>query len=496
MKSNQIKQIITSNDQHFDLDNIIDFFHQPLLIIDISSHSIVALNKAAKALDIVRKLPCYSQLYHFSKPCHENGLKCPILEMQMQTTKKPIVITHHYKDKNNLKKTRQIHGYPLYDEKGNLIRIIHYWVECSEKETEIINRHLLDTAIKHSEDSIIITDNKGDIQYVNPAFEKITGYNSNEIIKRGINILEHGERGQPCFKDMRESLEKGITWRGNLINQTKEGSRIEEETIISPVKDANNNIVNFLAIKRDITEKKRLEAIAEASNLMTNLGYVFSGIRHEIGNPVNSIKMTLSVLLKNIDSFSKDQVVEFVERSLSETSRIEYLLKALKNFSLFETPVMKMERIDKFMAGFVALLKKDLEQKGIQLNTEFSSQVKWCYTDLRALHQVMLNLITNSIDSLENQDKKNIKITTKKLPGIVRITVEDTGQGMTNQEKENLFKPFFTSKVHGTGLGLVIVKKMLSKMDSTIKIYSTKEIGTFIMVLIPERKKYAKGPYS
>ncbi len=85
--------------------------------------------------------------------------------------------------------------------------------------------------------------------------------------------------------------------------------------------------------------------------ILENLGYVFSGIRHEIGNPLNSIKMTLSVLLKNIDSFSKEQVKEFIERSLDETSRIEYLLTALKNFSLFETPVIKKERIDEFQTA-------------------------------------------------------------------------------------------------------------------------------------------------
>ncbi len=468
------------------LENIIESITQPFFIVDINTYKVVLLNQAAKIQNITHGSTCYSQLYNFSEPCNVNGLQCPLGEIQRSG--KRVVVKHSFMDENFFKKVREICGYPIFKTEGEVVKVIHYHIDVTEKENEKINKHLLDTAINCSDDSIVITDNRGIVQYVNPAFEKTTGFKSTEVVKKNANIVKSGEHDHTFYKNMWSTLAKGRNWYGNLINKKKDGSLFEEEVIISPVKDTNDNIVNYLAIKRDITGKKRLESIAEASNLMENLGYVFSGIRHEIGNPLNSIKMTLSVLLKNIDSFSKEQVKEFIERSLSETSRIEYLLTALKNFSLFETPIIKKERIDQFMMSFVPLIKNDFEKKGIQLSTEFSDQVKWGYTDIRALHQVMLNLITNSLDSLKDRDNKNIKITTKKVPGLIRITVEDTGQGMTNEEKENLFKPFFTSKPKGTGLGLVIVKKMLSKMNSIIKIYSTKGVGTFVMILIPEGK--------
>ncbi len=479
-----IQENYTKNDLY--LDNIIESITQPFLIIDINTYNIVFLNQAARDQNIDQGLTCYSQLYNFSGPCNENGFKCPMDEVQK--TGKHVVVKHYYKDESFFEKIREVHGYPIFNEDGEVVRVIHYHIDITEQEKEKINKHLLDTAINCSDDSIVITDNRGIVQYVNPAFEKTTGFKSTEVVKKNANIVKSGEHDYSFYQGMWDTLVKGKNWHGNLVNKKKDGSLFEEEVIISPVKDANDNIVNYLAIKRDVTGKKRLESIAEASNLMENLGYVFSGIRHEIGNPLNSIKMTLSVLLKNIDSFSKEQVKEFIERSLGETSRIEYLLTALKNFSLFETPVIKKERIDKFMLSFVSLIKQDLDKKGVQLSTEFSDQIKWGYTDLRALHQVMLNLITNALDSLDNRDNKNIKITTKKVPGLIRLTVEDTGQGMTAEEKDNLFKPFFTSKPQGTGLGLVIVKKMLSKMNSIIKIYSTKGVGTFVMILIPEGK--------
>ena len=470
----------------YNLENIIESIAPPFLIIDIITYNVIVLNQAAKDINIVKGLPCYSQLYSFPGPCHENGMECPMLEMQK--SKKPIVVKHYYKDESFFRKVREIHGYPIFNEEGDLVSVIHYYHDITEKEKEKINKNLLDTAINFSDDSIVITDNRGVIQYVNPAFENTTGFKSIEVVEKNANIVKSDEHDSSFYKNMWETLIKGENWYGNLVNKKKDGSLFEEEVVISPVKDANDHIVNYLAIKRDVTGRKRLESIAEASNLMENLGYVFSGIRHEIGNPLNSIKMALSVLLKNIDSFSKEQVTEFIERSLGEASRIEYLLKALKNFSLFETPIIEEERIDRFMESFVSLIRKDFDKKGVLLTTEFSDQVKWGLTDLRALHQVMLNLITNAVDSLEDEGNRHIKITTKKVPGLIRITVEDTGQGMTSEEKENLFKPFFTSKPQGTGLGLVIVKKMLSKMNSIIKIYSTKGVGTFIMILIPEGK--------
>ncbi|MCP4213002.1 MAG: PAS domain-containing protein, partial [bacterium] len=101
---------------------------------------------------------------------------------------------------------------------------------------------------------------------------------------------------------------------------------------------------NIIVINRNITENKRLESIAESVDMMKNLGYIFSGIRHEIGNPINAIKMTMSVLKKNISVFSKAKVLEYADRALTEINRVEYLLKSFKNFNMFET--LDIEAID------------------------------------------------------------------------------------------------------------------------------------------------------
>ncbi len=243
-----------------------------------------------------------------------------------------------------------------------------------------------------------------------------------------------------------------------------------------------------LLIISDITERKQMEAVIEATNLTKNLGYVFSGIRHEIGNPVNSIKVALSVLQRNLDEYDKPTIAEFVDRSLQEITRIEYLLRALKNYSLFEKPDIKRLQIADFMTQFIPLVKNDFEEKGIKIENIISDKNLEILADSRALHHVMLNLMTNAADALEGHERPQIVVSIIKNGSWVEIKVNDNGKGMSQADHQNLFKPFSTVKTSGTGLGLVIVKKMLTAMDGDIGIESYQGIGTTVTISLPEAR--------
>lgn len=250
-----------------------------------------------------------------------------------------------------------------------------------------------------------------------------------------------------------------------------------------PVKHYDDN---QLLIISDITERKQMEAVIEATNLTKNLGYVFSGIRHEIGNPVNSIKVALSVLQRNMDEYDKPTIAEFVDRSLEEIIRIEYLLKALKNYSLFEKPDIQKLRIADFMTQFIPLVKNDFGDKGIRIEMLISDENLMILADSRALHHVMLNLMTNAADALERHERPQIVVSIIQNGSWVEIKVNDNGKGMSEADHQNLFKPFSTVKTSGTGLGLVIVKKMLASMSGDIGIESYQGIGTTVTISLPE----------
>lgn len=167
------------------------------------------------------------------------------------------------------------------------------------------------------------------------------------------------------------------------------------------MKGKYNKVGSFCIIKRDQTEKKRLESIAEAANLMDNVGFVFSGIRHELGNPLNSLKMAISVLLRQPDDLSLEKIKEFLDRSMGEIKRMEYLLYSLKNFNVLEEQEPVLTDLAAFLENFQRVHEKDLAGNGVGMELHIEADVK-SLLDERALHQVFLNLLTNSVNALKN----------------------------------------------------------------------------------------------
>ncbi|HEY6329602.1 MAG TPA: HAMP domain-containing sensor histidine kinase, partial [Blastocatellia bacterium] len=202
------------------------------------------------------------------------------------------------------------------------------------------------------------------------------------------------------------------------------------------------------------------------------------------GNPINSIKTALSVLSNHIDEWPRGHVVEYLNRSLTEIKRVEYLLKALKTFNMYENPKMQSIDLIFFIESLLKLIEKDFSDRGIAINTSLDPGISKCNADPRALHQVFLNLLANAADALEKKPDGNIFISANRAGKMIRIKIIDNGIGMDESQQKNFFKPFFTTKPSGTGLGLVIVKKMLAYMNGTISIKSEPDAGTEVSFLL------------
>ncbi len=337
------------------------------------------------------------------------------------------------------------------------------------------------TAIEQTAESIIILNKNGVIDYVNPSFERITGFESKDICHHRAKALV-GPTSLKEYKKIAKILINGNKWQGVYWAKKKDGSLYEEEVSILPVKYSQDENVSYVAVCRDITEKKRLESIIDSVDMMKNVGYIFAGIRHELGNPINSIKTSLSVLKKGLDSYSHESILVYIERSLSEITRVEYLLKALKSFSMYEN--LKLEKVNlvSFMERFCSLAKEDSEKKGIKLNIAYNSKEIPVFIDQRAFHQVMLNIFSNAVDALEGITNPKIDILLTVDDRFVKTEIIDNGIGIPNSQKEKLFKPFHTFKTQGTGLGLVITKKLITYMQGTVEIESTYNSGTRVII--------------
>jgi two-component system NtrC family sensor kinase len=165
---------------------------------------------------------------------------------------------------------------------------------------------------------------------------------------------------------------------------------------------------------------------------------------------------------------------------------MEYLLKSLKSFNMFERLHICNVDLPSFMKKFLPLVKNDFEKRNIKIKTIFSPDVKYARVDPRTLQQVMLNIMINAYDALNDSERPKIVITIKKRGGLIWINIMDNGCGMTWEQQRNLFRPFYTSKSQGTGLGLTLTKKMLAQMNGNISISSIKNKGTTVTISIPE----------
>lgn len=236
---------------------------------------------------------------------------------------------------------------------------------------------------------------------------------------------------------------------------------------------------------RDITEKVRFESIAQAVNAMDNIGFIFSGIRHEIGNPLNSLKMALSVLRQNLETFSPAAISAYVDRSLADIGRMEYLLKSLKTFSMFEHVDLKDLSLAEIMRKFLSLVERDFSSYGIRIVTETPLDIARIRVDDRALHQALLNIFNNAVDALRGRQDPEIRIRAELRGRLVWLRIADNGCGISPEQQKYLFQPFSTSKPDGNGLGLVISRKLLAMMNSDIDIESRPKQGTEVTISLP-----------
>ncbi len=379
------------------------------------------------------------------------------------------------------------HDYIL---KGNLKRLIPA-IERELRDAEMRRarkrveeeRTRLAAAVESAVDAVVITDPRGTIRYVNPAFEKITGHSREEVDGQELSILEGGKNSGPFPHDVQEAMERDETWTGRLTGKKKDGTQYQEECTYAPIKAPSGEIVNHLFIKRDITEKLRMESVAQAVDTMNNIGYIFSGVRHEIGNPVNAVIMNLSLLKAKLETIEKPAIEKYVDRALESCEKVEYLLRSLRSFNLYEKPDLHSLDMKDFAGKFISLVSEDFAKRGISIDTILDS-VR-VYADARVLQQVLLNLFTNAADALSGRDNPKITMNASRAGDIVRISVKDNGNGIPEDRLKELFKPFQTSKAHGTGLGLVIVKKMITMMNGTVEIKSSEGKGTCVDILLP-----------
>ncbi len=235
---------------------------------------------------------------------------------------------------------------------------------------------------------------------------------------------------------------------------------------------------------RDTTETRRIEALANAVNLVEQTGYVFAGVRHELGNPIHSVKMALSVLQKHGDSFPREKQREFYAKMLEEIERVEFLLGALRNYNAHESPRVEAFELSDLIANFLRVADLGVP-KGVEVVCHSVSERLRVQGDPRGLYQVLLNLMKNAADAVDGSSAGRITLRIQRRGPMGAILVSDNGTGMSARQLASIGRPFSTSKPHGTGLGLCVSQRILTGMSGWLEFESVVGEGTTARVLLP-----------
>lgn len=359
-------------------------------------------------------------------------------------------------------------------------------------------RTRLVTALESVADSVIITDSHGIIQYVNPAFEEVTGYSRDEVLGKTPRLLRSGEHDQAFYDELHHTIDTGEVWRGRFVNRRKDGGRIEETATIAPVRGPAGDIVNFVALKRDVTHEMELERTLRRTQKMDALGTLASGIAHDFNN-ILSLMMGHAELLCGIIA---EQSVgrSSLEQILRAGHRAAALIEQIQMFTRQQEHTAKPFPIFPLVQEAIDLLHGSLPGR-IRLETALDENCGMVLADPDQIHQVVINLCTNAFHALGEHggvlrielrsvhlDERAPMVAGKVTPGMyVELLVADTGEGIAPSTLDRVFEPFYTTKPvgEGTGLGLSTVHGIVTGCRGCIAVESTLNEGTAFRVYLP-----------
>ncbi|MBF0288673.1 MAG: PAS domain S-box protein [SAR324 cluster bacterium] len=353
-------------------------------------------------------------------------------------------------------------------------------------------------AIEQITEGILITDTRGIIQYVNPAFEKITGYSSQEVLGQPPKMLKSGKHEPTFYKRMWETIQSGNVWKNRIINKTKKGRLYEEEMTISPVRNALDEITNYVAVKYDVTHQVQLEKQLQQAQKMEAIGTLAGGIAHDFNNILYAMTLGIEVTRKKIPKDTKG-ALKHLDQVQQAGKRAADLVKQILTFSRQKEQEFHETNITPIVKESLNLLRASLPST-IIIEKDISPKSGKIMADPTLIHQIMMNLCSNAgyamrqkggtlrIQLKETILSKEFTALHEAQPGqYLQLTIADTGGGIPSDIKDRVFDPFFTTKPigEGTGMGLSMVHGIVKSHQGIITVDSTLHEGTSFHVFFP-----------
>jgi len=359
----------------------------------------------------------------------------------------------------------------------------------------------LSQAIEHAGDAIMITDCKGDIEYINPAFSRITGYKSEEVIGKNPRILKSTAQDESTYKNLWQTIKAGKTWNGSMIERRKDGSFYPANVSIAPITDEHGEITNFIAIQHDASERQELEERMRETQKMEAIGVLVGGIAHDFNNMLAGMIGNLFVARRKLNDNSP--AIKSIANAEQIAESASNMVKQLLAFSRKDGVNLHPFSFTVFIRDAVKLAQISIPEN-IQLLFTCCNEQLMLRGDNTQLQQILMNLFNNARDALaeSNQQHKSISLVVEKFEPntdflqrfptitaaeLIHMSVSDNGCGIPEEQIHKVMEPFFTTKSvgKGTGLGLSMVFGAVQAHGGVIDLDSAPGVGTTFHIYLP-----------
>ncbi len=386
----------------------------------------------------------------------------------------------------------------------SITRTIRYAIDvyCKERQRQKAEDTLrkLWRAVEQSADLVMITDRVGAIEYVNPAFEALTGYNAGELMGQTPRVLKTGQQTPELYKELWRTILSGNVFRCVMFNRKKNGEVFVAEKTITPLRDNDGEITHFISNDRDITERRRLEDQLQQAHKMDAIGRLAGGVAHDFNNLLMVISSYAELML---DSLAPQHPLRRnVDEIQKASRRAADLTRQLLAFGRKQMQTLQLLDLNSIIEEINKMLPR-LIGEDIELEFVPGKKLGRVKADPVQIEQVLMNLAANARDAMPKGGKLAIETASVRLddpyvqahsivpPGdYVLLTVTDSGEGIAPEHLSHIFEPFYTTKEEGqgSGLGLATVYGIVKQNRGFIWVYTEPGMGTTFKIYLPRAK--------
>jgi two-component system cell cycle sensor histidine kinase/response regulator CckA len=364
-------------------------------------------------------------------------------------------------------------------------------------------RRVRDEAITSVSVGILITDPHqpdNPIIYVNPAFERLTGFGAAEALGRNCRFLQGAGTDSSAVAEIRQALKEERGLRIELLNYRNDGSSFWNDLTISPLRDAKGRVTHYVGIINDGTERKRVERHLQQVEKLAALGALLGGIAHELNNPLFIISGYAQLAKEKINQGLYDDLKDDLETIREAAQRASATVNRFLGIARRAEAPRELCRVNDLVKQALDLMSHDFAMHQVTVRTQFDPALPSILADYQDLTQAFLNLFTNASQAVaEAHGRGMLSVSTALIPDRggprVEVRVSDDGPGIAPEHLPRIFDPFYTTKSLGqrTGLGLTIAHRIVTELGGTLTCESVVGQGATFIVRLPTAQQSAPG---